>query len=370
MSPDRAGLVRRLLTVNLIVAIVLIVALFFVPSYITSFRIVGVFTTANIFAMFAASWDILSGFTGQVNFGHAAFIGTGGFTVGLLSKYHEGVPAELQLVLGTLAAAALGVILGVPCLRLSGPYLALVTLTAASALLQLTFIYKRQTGGEEGISGIDRFNDSPVLGEIGRALAKIGYGPKFDELRRLDQATYINFYVVLLFTLLMIGGLLWLGFGRRGVVLRSIQQDEMAAQAAGVPITRYKLLAFVLSGACAGLAGSLWVIVRGSVGIDTLFVDLSLIIIVMAALGGAGSILGPVAGAYMVIFLQDYLLDEYLLNNLVDEEDRPPVKILIFSLLLLIVLRLQPRGLVVPLLLRRRKTPAAAAGAALEGSHV
>lgn len=343
---SRSALVQRLLTVNLAVLAVFVLLLFFLPTFVDDRLLITVLAIANCYVMFAASWDILSGFTGQVNFGHAAFIGGGGFIVGLLSRFAEGVPAIGQLGLAMLGAALLGVIIGVPCLRLKGPYLALATLSAASALLQLSFIFKTQTGGEEGISGVNRLTDSEVVGGLGIALSKLFLGGAFyEDLRPLAQSTYVNFYVTLVVMIVVVGGLLKLGYGRRGLVLRSIQQDETAAEAAGVPVVRYKLGAFVLSGALAGLAGGLLVQVRGSVGIDLLFIDLSLLIIIIAALGGVGSIIGPAIGAYIVVLLQLFYLDKlsFFQNN-------PELKLGAFSLLVIVLLIVQPKGLIPPLM--------------------
>lgn len=348
------GLVKRLLTVNLALLLGILLLLLLLPSFVDNRALIGVIAIANCYVVFAASWDVLSGFTGQVNFGHAAFIGGGGFIVGLLSKYQEGIPAIGQLLSATVGAALLGVIIGVPCLRLKGPYLALATLSAASALLQLSFIFKRQTGGEEGISGINRLTDSNVVGGIGEGLSKLFLGAGFfDDLRPLAQSTYVNYYVTLVVMALVIAGLLKLGYGRRGLVLRSIQQDEMAAEAAGVPVVRYKLGAFVLSAALAGLAGGLLVQVRGSVGIDLLFIDLSLLIIIIAALGGVGTIIGPAIAAYIVVLLQLFYLDKISFF-----QQNPELKLGAFSLFVIVLLIVQPRGLVPPLL-RRINAPAA-----------
>jgi branched-chain amino acid transport system permease protein len=351
---SRSGLVQRLLTVNLAVLTVLVLLLFFLPTFVDDRALITVLGIANCYVMFAASWDILSGFTGQVNFGHAAFIGGGGFIVGLLSRFAEGVPAVGQLAIATVGAALLGVIIGVPCLRLKGPYLALATLSAAAALLQLSFIFKAQTGGEEGISGVNRLTDSEFVGGVGIALSKLFLGGEFyDDLRPLAQSTYVNFYVTLVVMVLVVGGLLKLGYGRRGLVLRSIQQDETAAEAAGVPVVRYKLGAFVLSGALAGLAGGLLVQVRGSVGIDLLFIDLSLLIIIIAALGGVGSIIGPAIGAYIVVLLQLFYLDKLSFF-----QANPELKLGAFSLLVIVLLIVQPKGLIPPLM-KRLNAPAA-----------
>jgi branched-chain amino acid transport system permease protein len=268
---------------------------------------------------------------------------------------------------GTSVAALLGLVIGVPCLRLKGPYLALATLSAASALLQLTFVFKAQTGGEEGISGVTTLRDSAALGAVGRGLSKLFLTPgTYDGLRPLAQSTYVNYYVTLVVMAVVLGGLLKLGYGKRGLVLRSIQQDETAAEAAGVPVVRYKLAAFVLSGALAGLAGGLLVQVRGSVGIDLLLISLSLLIIIIAALGGVGTIIGPAIGAYVVILLQNYYLDRIGFF-----QENPELKLGAFSLALIVLLIFQPRGLVPPVMQRlnagknRRNAEAAAAFATL-----
>ena len=359
-----ARLRRRLLKVNLLLLLALPVALLYFPRFVDNTTLLQVVATANIFVMFAASWDILSGYTGQVNFGHAAFIGTGAYTVALLSKYSPGVSNELALLIGTSTAALLGVAIGVPCLRLKGPYLALATLSVAAALVQLTFIFKRQTGGEDGIANVKAITEGAVTGPVGEGLAELVLGPlTFGGLGGFDQYIYVSYFVTLVVMVAMVGGLMALGYGKRGLVLRSIQQDESAAEAAGVPLTRYKLGAFVLSAACAGLAGGLYAQVRGTVALDLLAIDLSLLVIIIAAFGGAGSIIGPALGAYAVILLQSYYLDRA--SDVFVEH--PELKLGTFALLLIVVLIVAPRGLVPPLLQRLsgRGSPVRAAGATL-----
>ncbi len=348
-----AALARRLLRINVLLLLLLPVGLLFFPRVIDNTTLLQVFGTANVFVMFAASWDILSGYTGQVNFGHAAFIGVGAYTVALLSKYHPGVSNELALLLAVGTSASLGVAIGVPCLRLKGPYLALATLSVASALVQLTFIFKSQTGGEDGITNVSPVTEGDVTGPVGEALSRFVIGPlTFNGESGFNQYIYVSYFVSLVVMVVMVGGLMILGYGPRGLVLRSIQQDETAAEAAGVPLTRYKLGAFVLSAACAGLAGGLYAQIRGTVALDLLAVDLSLLVIIIAAFGGAGSIIGPAVGAYVVVLLQGYYLDKVPLYK-----DHPELKLGTFALLLIVVLIVQPRGLVPPLLQRLGARP-------------
>lgn len=362
-SPSRLRtLAGRLLALNVLLLILTPIALLYFPRFVDNATLLQAVATANVFVMFAASWDILSGYTGQVNFGHAAFIGIGAYTVALMSKYHPGTPGELDLLIGTGVAALLGVAIGVPCLRLKGPYLALATLSVATALVQLTFIYKRQTGGEDGIPNVVAITDGSITGPVGRGLGKLVLGPMtFDGLSPFVQYIYVSYFVTLTVMVIMVGGLMALGYGKRGLVLRSIQQDETAAEAAGVPIVRYKLGAFVLSAACAGLAGGLYAQVRSTVALDLLAIDLSLLVIIIAAFGGVGSIIGPALGAYVVVLLQNYYLERA--SSVFAEHSE--LKIGAFALLLIIVLIVQPRGLVPPLLRRLsgvRLLPASAGG--------
>lgn len=362
-SPVRR-LGMRLLKVNVLLLLVLPLLLLFFPRFVDDTVLLQVLGTANIFVMFGASWDVLSGYTGQVNFGHAAFIGAGAYTVALLSKYQPDVSGELALIAAVAVAALLGIAIGVPCLRLKGPYLALATLSVAAALVQLTFIFKDETGGEDGIAGVKNTTDTAFLGDLGTGLSEFVLGPlTFGGFSPFVQYIYVTYFVTLVVMVLMVAGLMALAYGKRGLVLRSIQQDESAAEAAGVPVTRYKLGAFVLSAACAGLAGGLFAQVRGSVALDLLAVDLSLLVIIIAAFGGVGSIIGPCIGAYVVILLQNFYLDKIGLYK-----ENPELKVGTFALILIVVLIVQPRGIVPPLLQRLsgRGSSARAAGATLE----
>ncbi|MCW2680953.1 MAG: inner-rane translocator [Frankiales bacterium] len=366
-KPSAGSRAKRFLKPNVVLLALIPLFLLYLPRFVENTTLLQAISVATIFVMFAASWDILSGYTGQVSFGHAAFIGTGAYTVALFSKYEPGVSNELALLAGVLVAALLGVAIGVPCLRLKGPYLALATLSVAGALVQITFIYKEQLGGEDGIAGVKNVQDGAVTGPLGEGLSKLVLGPlTFGGKSPFDQYIYVSYFVALLAMVLVVGGLMLLGYGKRGLVLRSIQQDEAAAEAAGVPLTRYKLAAFVLSAACAGFAGGLYAQIRGTVALDLLSVDLSLLIIIIAAFGGAGSIIGPAIGAYAVILLQNYYLDRA--SDVFVEH--PELKIGSFALLLIVVLIVAPRGLVPPLLQRLsgRGSPSRAAGAALTES--
>ena len=120
-----------------------------------------IFTLTSIFAILAASWDLLSGFTGQMNFGHALFFGVGAYGAALLNR-HFSIPPWGTIPLGALGAVLSGLIIGIPCLRLRGTYLALTTLAFPVILMGLVFALPDLTGGELGISGIARLAGSRV----------------------------------------------------------------------------------------------------------------------------------------------------------------------------------------------------------------
>lgn len=349
-APARSGGFR--INPNVVLLVLIPLVLLFAPLLTTDVILIGALSLALSYAMFAASWDVLSGYTGQVNFGHAAFIGVGAYTVAYYTEgLNDGTNGELALLAAVGFSAIVGLIIGIPCLRLKGPYLALATLTAASALVQITFIDKERFGGEDGIVNVIQMADVATLDAVGSGLSKI-FVDGFDDKTPFQQSDYIEYYATFVVALVVIGGLMLLAYGKRGLVLRSIQQDEAAAEAAGVPVTRYKLAAFVLSAALAGLAGGMLAMARSSVNIDLLAVDISLLVIIIAAFGGAGTIIGPVIGALIVVSLQFYYLDKI---SFFQDEDRSELKLGLFALVLLIMLIAQPRGITPPLIARLKQ---------------
>jgi len=174
---------------------------------------------ASIFAIFAASWDLLSGFTGQMNFGHALFFGVAAYTSALIN-INVGLPPPLTIPLGALAAVLAGLVIGIPCLRLRGPYLALATLAFPLILDGVVRAIPSVTGGELGLSGI-----SPLSGS-----------------RMAD-------YYIAVGLMLALGFVMWkISNSKTGMVFHAIREDEVTARASGINTTRYKLLAFCLSG--------------------------------------------------------------------------------------------------------------------------
>ena len=259
---------------------------------------------ASIFAIFAASWDLLSGFTGQISFGHALFFGVAAYTSALLNL-NIGLPPWLTIPLGALAAVVAGLVVGVPCLRLRGTYLALATLAFPLILIGVVFVIPDITGGELGVSGIDRLSESRVTE-----------------------------YYIAVTLMVILGFVMWkITDSKTGIIFHAIREDEVAARASGINTTRYKLLAFCLSGFFAGIAGGLYVHFMRIAGPSTLELILSFQVIIWVIFGGIATIYGPIAGAFILVLLMEFLTIA------------PEIRMLLFAIMVMLVLLFMPEGL-------------------------
>jgi len=270
-----------------------------------------VLTLTAIFALYAASWDLLSGYTGQVSLGHAFFFGLAGYASAILGR-ELGLPPWATIPLGVLLAALVGVLVGLPSLRVKGPYLSLITLAFPMITLGFIFLFPRLTGGEFGLSGLPRLGQS-----------------------RLEE------YYIVIFIFLVSFLILWkLGGSRIGLVFHAIREDETAVRMAGINTVRYKLLAFGVSAFFAGLAGGLYAHFLRIAGPDSLSLFNSIQPIVWSVFGGLATIYGPVAGTFLLFPLLDFL-------RVVEE-----VRMAAFAFLILLLMRFLPQGLVLAVLER------------------
>ncbi len=285
--------------------LVFVTALLLLPLFTRDPYLLRILILTAIFAIFAASWDLLSGFTGQVNFGHALFFGVAAYTSGLLNV-HAKVPHFLSIPLGAVAAVLTGLIVGIPCLRLKGTYLALTTLAFPIILTGVVFATPGVTGGELGVSGLSRLSASRV------------------------HDYYITVVLMLLLTTIM-----WkITDSNMGIILHAIREDELAVRTAGINTIRYKLMAFCLSGLFAGIAGGLYAHIMRTVGPSTLEVSLSFQVIIWSVFGGIVSIYGPVAGVFILFPLAEML------------RVFPKARTLILAVLVLLTLLYMPEGLI------------------------
>jgi branched-chain amino acid transport system permease protein len=271
--------------------------------------ILRVLILASIFAIFAASWDLLSGFTGQINFGHALFFGVAAYTAAVLN-WNLGLAPWATIPLGAAAAVLAGLVVGIPCLRLRGTYLAFATLAFPLILLGVVKAIPGITGGELGIYGIDPLSGSRVA----------------------------SYYIVVP-SMIVLGFVMWkITDSRIGLLFHAIREDEVTARASGINTTRYKLLAFCLSGLFAGIAGGLYAHFVKAAGPSTLELLLSFQVIIWAVFGGIATIYGPMAGVIILYLLTEFVLIRYLA---VPSETR----LLIFASIVLLVLLFMPQGL-------------------------
>jgi len=285
---------------GLIIALAILAA---VPLYIKNRAIVELIILANIYAVYVASWDILCGYTGQVSFGHALFIGGGAYTAALLNFYFR-IPPWLTIFIGGGVAALFGLIIGMPCLRLRGPYFALATFAAAAFPYGLTDVYWEITGGLDGLYGI---------------------APLWPTLAG-------KYYFSVLLTGVCCGLLYIGGRSNKGLILKSIREDEIAAMASGINTTRYKLVTFVISGFLAGVAGAFYSHNQLHVGPETLSINLSLLVIIMSVVGGIGTITGPICGAYLLTIFNEML------------REWEEVRLIIYTASVVLILLFVPKG--------------------------
>ncbi len=259
---------------------------------------------ASIFAIFAASWDLLSGFTGQMNFGHALFFGVGAYGAALLNQ-HLHVPPWGSIPLGALAAVLAGLIIGIPCLRLRGTYLALTTLAFPIILMGIVFAIPEITGGELGISGLDRIVRSRVA----------------------------QYYISVVVMVVMVVAMWKITDSNIGIIFHAIREDEVAVRASGINTTRYKLMAFCLSGFFAGIAGGLYAHFMRIAGPSTLEVSMSFQVVIWSVFGGVVTIWGPVGAVFILFPLLEFF------------RFWPELRMLLFAIVILLILLYMPQGL-------------------------
>jgi branched-chain amino acid transport system permease protein len=258
----------------------------------------------HYYVILACSWDLLTGFTGNVNFGHAFFIGGAGFT-GALLNMHLGLGYWWTIPIGGLVAALCGLVVGSFTLRLRGPYFAAVTFCFATLLYKWIMIRYDIFGGEEGLPGIDWLMDT-ALG---------------------------NYYFSGILMMAAVFFLYFLSKSPFGLILRSIGDNETASEGSGINTTYYKIVAFMISAFIAGMAGAMYGHAQMHVGPEMAHDALSALVLMMAVVGGMGSIIGPVIGAYLLTLVNESLrfMGEF--------------RLLIYSSAVVLVILFAPKGL-------------------------
>jgi branched-chain amino acid transport system permease protein len=258
-----------------LLAVLLVAPIFIYPLFLMQ---------ALCFALFACAFNLLIGYVGLLSFGHALYFGWASYISAHAAKVW-GLPPELAIISGTAAAAGLGVVAGSLAIRRQGIYFAMITL----ALAQMMYFFALQakfTGGEDGIQGVPR----------GKLLGLID----------LSNQMTMYFFVLAIFvgSFLLIYRIIHSPFGE---VLKAIRENEQRAISLGYQTDRYKLAAFVLSAALAGVAGATKALVFQLASLTDVHWAMSGEVVLMTLVGGLGTVFGPVAGAFVIIAMQNYL---------------------------------------------------------------
>lgn len=291
---------RRLAPVALILALI---ALLIYPTFASGY---GVRSMLQVFMWIAlaGSWNLISGLTGYVSFGHVAFFGAGAYTAAILIA-SSGWSWPMATLAGGVAAGLLALGIGWPCLRLKGPYFAIAMLGLNEVLRALVSYFEGLTGGGNGLSM-----------------------PTLDATVPVYYAMGLTAVAVTLAARLIIGS-------RFGLRLMTIREDEMAAEAMGIHTFRHKLLAFLLSAIGPGLAGALAARDQGYIEPLSVFpLATTITMIVMTLFGGKGTVWGPVLGAVLLFVAQELVWARY-----------PYIHPLLFGAIIVAVVLAMPRGI-------------------------
>ena len=284
-----------------------------------------------LYATGASAWNIVGGYAGLISVGHAVFFGCGAY--GALASYqYFGLPPIGGLPIGVAASVFIAAIIGVPTLRLSGHYFSMATIAVAE-LMRLVVSNTEWLGGAQGLSG------PPVPRTL------------FD----LSFISALPYYYLFLAVLTAVLALTWQMERRRiGYYLRAIRDSERAARSLGAAAPRYKLYAYMLSAALTAVAGALYAVMFGFVDPESgLGILVSVKMLIMAALGGAGLLLGPLVGAAILVPLEE------ISNNVLGGAGGG-LTFVVYGAIIVVIARFQPGGILRPVLdaLRQRKGPA------------
>jgi branched-chain amino acid transport system permease protein len=310
-----------------VIAVIAIAAV--LPLFLSNYVVSSVLTAIIIFAIYASSWNLLAS-SGQGSLGHAAFLGIGGFVSALL-PIKLGVPPIIGLFLGSLVSAAIGFLIGLTCVRLKAWFLAMVTFGFSVIIVTI-------------FDELDDFTG-----------AVLGFPTPFIA----DRLPF--YYMTFAIAAISILAMYLVMKSKTGLAFRAIHQNELEAKMVGINTAKYRLIAFVISTFFAGLAGGLFAYSLRYVDHSVFNPYYSFLPLMMAVIGGLGTIEGPIIGAVIIETIESYLPRiDLLLDSLVGREGLiplfpavsnvgPPMRFLFLGLFLLVVVIFAPKG-VAPLI--------------------
>jgi branched-chain amino acid transport system permease protein len=283
-----------------------------------------------LYAIAASAWNIVGGYAGQVSVGHVVFFGCGAYAA-LAVYQHFGLPPLAGIPVGIAVSVAIAAVIGVPTLRLSGHYFSMATIAVAE-LARLVTTNTEVLGAAVGLSG-------PT---VPRSVLDVSF------------TSALPYYYLFLAVLVLTLAITWkMERSRIGYYLRAIKDSERAARSLGARTGRYKLYAFMLSAGLTSVAGALYAMMFGFIDPESgLGILISVKMLIMAALGGAGLLLGPLVGAAILVPLEE------ISNNLLGGRGAG-LTFVLYGAIITLIARFQPSGLLGLIQRARRRRPAA-----------
>jgi len=295
------------------------------PPFLSNYVVSEVLTRILIFAIYASSWNLLAS-SGQGSLGHAAFLGVGGFVSALIA-IKLGIPPIFALLLGSLLSAAIGVLIGLTCVRLKAWFLAMVTFGFSVIIVTIFSELDDFTGAVMGFP-------TPLIVDRGLPF----------------------YYMTFTIALISILAMYLVMKSKIGLAFRAIHQNELEAKMVGINTGKYRLIAFVISTFFAGLAGGLFAQSIRYIHVSVFDPYYSFLPLMMCVIGGLGTIEGPIVGSVIIVTIESYLPRiDTALNGLMGSlfpavsNVGPPIRMLSLGLFLLAVVIFAPKG-VTPLI--------------------
>lgn len=281
------------------------------PLYVTNIYYLHLINLSGVYALVTIGLNLLSGYTGQTSMGQAGFFAIGTYVAALMMMNFK-LPFLLALIIGVIAAAVCGLIISIPTMKLSGPYLVLATVGFGEIIRLVLINWIPVTRGAAGLTGI------PF--------------PQFFGYKITSESQF--FYLILFFVIFGVYIATRLAKSKIGRTLSAIRDDEIAAAAMGVPVNRYKIAAFVISAMFAGLAGGVFGSFSGVTSPDNFTFDDSVAFLCMSVIGGNRTILGGVFGALLLTVISEFL------------RVFQGTRLIIFGLILVFTVIYMPNGLI------------------------
>ena len=306
---------------------ILIIAVYLFPFLLKSATFsykyyLYILNMAGIYIILTVGLDLLSGFTGLMSLGHAAFLAIGAYTSAILVD-QAGLPFELSLIITPIIVGLFGFVIGFPALRIEGMYLGLTTMGFGFIVKRLIIALREWTGGAGGL--------------------QVSKATFFGLTIRNDWDNYFMIYTFVILAVIIARRIVQSKLGR---AFMAIRDSEKAAQASGIHLAKYKMMSFFISGMFAGFAGVLFAHTSHFISTDHFDILLSIFFIVMILVGGVGSIYGAVLGTLFIVLMENLFIPlfEDGLAQIIRIESGE-LKVFIFGLIMLLFIIFQPQGL-------------------------